>query len=249
MLEGLKVIELATYIAAPGAGGIMADWGADVIKIEPPGGDPIRQFFASVGIEGVAVNPVFELDNRGKRGIVLNLKTPRAQEAFRRLASRADVVIENYRPGVMRSFGLEYESLAANNPGLIYASISGYGHTGPDASKGGFDLVAQGVSGLMSITGEAGRPPVKVGVPVTDLGAGLFALAACGGQERDPRPIPGSWFADVAAVGQGGHSGFAVVSLLLDGEIETRANVTLTGGSAGGVHPWFIHEGTCASAP
>jgi formyl-CoA transferase len=120
----------------------------------------------------------FNAVNRGKRGIVLNLKSAAAQEAFRRLARQADIVIENYRPGVMKSFGLDHTSLSADQPGLIYASISGYGQTGPYASKGGFDLVAQGVSGLMSITGEPGGPPVKVGVPLTDLGAGLFALAA-----------------------------------------------------------------------
>jgi formyl-CoA transferase len=123
-------------------------------------------------------SPSYNAVNRGKRGIVLNLKNPAAQDAFRRLARTADVVIENYRTGVMRSFGLDYESLSRDNPGLIYASISGFGQTGPDAGKGGFDLVAQGVSGLMSITGEPGRAPVKVGVPITDIGAGFFALAA-----------------------------------------------------------------------
>jgi formyl-CoA transferase len=116
--------------------------------------------------------------NRGKRGIVLDLKCAPGREAFRRLARRADIVIENYRPGVMRTFSLDYESLRGDNPGLIYASISGYGQTGPSASKGGFDLIAQGVSGLMSVTGEPGRPPVKVGVPLTDLGAALFASSA-----------------------------------------------------------------------
>jgi formyl-CoA transferase len=106
------------------------------------------------------------------------LKTGPARTVFRRLLRRADVLIENYRPGVMRSFGLDYQTLAPEHPGLIYASISGYGQTGPDASKGGFDLIAQGVSGLMSVTGEPGRPPAKVGVPLTDLGAALFALSA-----------------------------------------------------------------------
>jgi crotonobetainyl-CoA:carnitine CoA-transferase CaiB-like acyl-CoA transferase len=100
-----------------------------------------------------------------------------AQEIVARLAKSTDVIVENYRPGVMTRFGLDYPTLSVDNPGLIYASISGYGQTGPDASKGGFDLVAQGVSGLMSITGEPGRPPVKIGIPVTDLGAGLFTLS------------------------------------------------------------------------
>jgi formyl-CoA transferase len=147
--------------------------GADVIKVEPPEGDSTRRMSGARGTD----SPSFNAVNRGKRGVVLNLKAPAARDAFRRLASRADIVIENYRPGVMRGFGLDYPSLSAQHPALIYASISGYGQTGPHASKGGFDLVAQGVSGLMSITGEPGRAPVKIGVPLTDLGAGLFALA------------------------------------------------------------------------
>jgi crotonobetainyl-CoA:carnitine CoA-transferase CaiB-like acyl-CoA transferase len=120
----------------------------------------------------------FNAVNRGKRGIVLDLKASGGQQAFKRLVGRTDIVIENYRPGVMRTFGLDYASLAPAHPSLIYASISGYGQTGPSASKGGFDLIAQGVSGLMSVTGEPGRPPVKVGVPLTDLGAALFAVSA-----------------------------------------------------------------------
>jgi formyl-CoA transferase len=123
-------------------------------------------------------SPSFNAVNRGKRGIVLDLKRPVAQQAFRWLLQTADILVENYRPGVMRAFGLDYDTLAPEFPRLIYASISGYGATGPDASKGGFDLVAQGVSGIMSVTGEPGGPPVKAGPPITDLGAGLFATIA-----------------------------------------------------------------------
>jgi formyl-CoA transferase len=148
--------------------------GADVIKVEPPGGDSTRRMAGASDCESAGFNAV----NRGKRGIVVDLGTVRGQEVVKRLLTTTDILIENYRPGVMRRFGLDYATLAPDHPGLIYASISGYGQTGPDASKGGFDLIAQGVSGLMSITGEAGGPPVKVGVPLTDLGAGLFALAA-----------------------------------------------------------------------
>jgi formyl-CoA transferase len=151
----------------------LCDMGADVIKVEPPEGDSTRRMAGRSGHD----SPSFNAVNRGKRGIVLDLKRAAGQDAFRRLARRADVIIENYRPGVMRRFGLDYAALTVDNPGLIYASISGYGQTGPSASKGGFDLVAQGVSGLMSITGEPGRPPVKAGVPLTDLGAALFALS------------------------------------------------------------------------
>jgi formyl-CoA transferase len=148
--------------------------GADVIKVEPPGGDSTRRMAGARGSDSAAFNAV----NRGKRSIVLDLKSAAGQDVFRRLLPRADVLIENFRPGVMASFGLDFAALAAQHPALIYASISGYGQTGPDASKGGFDLIAQGVSGIMSVTGEPGGPPVKCGVPITDLAAGLFALTA-----------------------------------------------------------------------
>jgi formyl-CoA transferase len=108
--------------------------------------------------------------------VVLNLKTAPGREAFERLARQADVLVESYRPGVMAELGLDYPRLSAANPRLVYASVSGYGQTGPDAQKGGFDLIAQGISGLMSVTGSPGGPPVKCGIPVTDLGAGLFLL-------------------------------------------------------------------------
>src|SRR5262249_30220269 len=103
---------------------------------------------------------------------------PVGRDAFLRMARSIDIVIENNRPGVMRKLGLDYQTLAASNPRLIYASISGYGHSGPDSAKGGFDLIAQGVAGIMSVTGEPGRPPVKAGIPLTDLGAALFAATA-----------------------------------------------------------------------
>jgi crotonobetainyl-CoA:carnitine CoA-transferase CaiB-like acyl-CoA transferase len=173
-LEGVRVLDVTQVMAGPFCAMQLCDMGADVIKVEPPEGDSTRRMAGRSGDD----SPSFNAVNRGKRGIVLDLKSTSAQDAFRRLARRADVIVENYRPGVMRRFGLDYPVLSGDNPGLIYASISGYGQTGPAASKGGFDLVAQGVSGLMSVTGEAGRPPVKAGVPLTDLGAALFALSA-----------------------------------------------------------------------
>src|SRR5713101_1946296 len=171
-LEGLSVLDVTQVMAGPYCAMLLADLGADVIKIEPPGGDSTRQMPGAVGTD----SPSFNAVNRGKRSIVLNLKTPAGRDAFKRLARSADILIENYRPGVMAALGLDYPSLANLNSGLIYASISGYGQTGPNRRKGGFDLIAQGVSGIMSITGEPGGPPVKAGIPVTDLGAGLFAL-------------------------------------------------------------------------
>jgi len=172
-LEGVRVLDVTQVMAGPFCAMQLCDMGAEVIKVEPPAGDSTRRMAGALGSDSASFNAV----NRGKRGIVLDLKTPPAREAFRRLVRTCDVLIENYRPGVMQSFGLDYASLAADHPGLIYASISGYGATGPDASRGGFDLVAQGVSGIMSVTGEVDGPPMKVGLPVTDLGAGLFALA------------------------------------------------------------------------
>jgi len=173
-LAGIRVLDVTEVMAGPFCAMQLCDMGADVIKVEPPGGDASRRMAGAVGNE----SPSFNAVNRGKRGIVLDLKTAEGQGFFRRLARRSDVVVENHRPGVMARFGLDYAALSADHPALIYASISGYGQTGPSANKGGFDLVAQGVSGLMSVTGEPGRPPTKVGVPITDLGAGLFALAA-----------------------------------------------------------------------
>jgi crotonobetainyl-CoA:carnitine CoA-transferase CaiB-like acyl-CoA transferase len=173
-LEGILVLDVTQVMAGPFCAMQLADLGADVIKIEPPGGDSTRRMAGASGTD----SPGFNAVNRGKRGIVLDLTTPLGQEAFRRLARRADIVIENYRAGIMRRFGLDYATLARDQLGLIYASISGYGQTGPARAKGGFDLIAQGVSGLMSVTGEPGRPPIKVGVPITDLAAALFALSA-----------------------------------------------------------------------
>ena len=173
-LEGIRVLDVAQVMAGPFCAMQLCDMGADVIKVEPPDGDPTRQ----MGARGGSDSAGFAALNRGKRAIVLDLKSAAGRRAFERLAAGADILIENFRPGVMQQLGLDYGTLSATNPRLIYASISGYGQTGPDAAKGGFDLIAQGVSGVMSVTGAPGAAPVKSGVPLTDLGAGLFALAA-----------------------------------------------------------------------
>lgn len=158
-------------MAGPYCAMLLADMGARVIKVEPPAGDSTRSMAGAKGSESAAFNAV----NRGKLGIVLDFSKREAVETYKRLARTADILVENYRPGVMARLGLDYASLSAENPRLIYASISGYGQTGPWASKGGFDLIAQGISGIMSVTGTPDGPPVKAGVPLTDLGAGLFA--------------------------------------------------------------------------
>ena len=171
-LSGLKVIEVAHIMSGPTAGMLLADLGADVIKVERvPDGDDTRRFTPP---EVNGESSAFMMMNRNKRGIALDLKHPAAKAALRRIIDRADVVVENFRVGTMERLGLGYEVLRRSNPRLIYCALSGYGLTGPDASKGGFDLVAQGLSGLMRITGEPGGPPIKVGSPVTDINAGIL---------------------------------------------------------------------------
>jgi crotonobetainyl-CoA:carnitine CoA-transferase CaiB-like acyl-CoA transferase len=172
-LSGMTVIELAHIMSGPTCGLMLADMGADVVKVEKPEGDDSRRFLPPA-IEGEAA--AFMMMNRNKRGIVINLKTDDGKAVLRRLVSQADVLIENFRMGTMEGFNLGYEVLKKDNPGLIYCEISGFGRTGPYAERGGFDLIAQGMSGLMAITGEGpGRPPVKVGAPASDIVAGILA--------------------------------------------------------------------------
>ncbi|MCZ0814160.1 MAG: CaiB/BaiF CoA transferase family protein [Pseudomonadota bacterium] len=171
-LAGMKVVELAHIMAGPVCGLMLADMGADVIKVEKPDGDDSRRFVPPA-INGESA--AYMMMNRNKRGIALNLKQADAVTALRRLLETADVVIENYRMGTMERLGLGYEELRQINPRLIYCEISGFGRTGPYAQRGGFDLIAQGMSGLMSITGEGpGRPPVKPGAPISDITAGII---------------------------------------------------------------------------
>src|SRR5438094_416059 len=160
-------------MAGPFCAMLLADMGADVIKIEPPGGETTR----AMDLEAApGVSAPFLAVNRNKRGLVLDLKRGEGVAVLKKLVATADVLIENYRPGVARRLGVDYATLAAINPRLIYCSISGFGQTGPYAERGGYDLIAQGMSGIMSATGSEGGAPVKIGVPITDLGAGLFAV-------------------------------------------------------------------------
>ena len=170
-LDGVKVLDCTQFMAGPYCTLILADMGADVVKIErPDGGDDTRR--SSPTISGVSSQ--FLMINRNKRSLALNLKAPEGKETFRRLAQGSDVVVQNFRPGTMEGLGLGYQDLRPTNPALIYCSISGFGQTGPYAHRGGFDLVAQGMSGIMSVTGLPDAPPVKVGVPITDLAAGMY---------------------------------------------------------------------------
>ncbi len=172
-LAGMKVIDLSQIMAGPTCSMLLADMGADVIKVEKlPGGDDSRTY-REPRVNGVSAP--FMIMNRNKRGMALNLKLAQGRHILLRMLADADVLLENFRGGTLEKLGLGYETLSAANPGLIYCAISGYGRTGPYSEKGGFDLIAQGFAGLMSVTGEPGRPPVKTGNPVSDINAGVLA--------------------------------------------------------------------------
>lgn len=180
LLDGVRVLEFGQIAAGPFTGSLLADLGADVVKVERPGGgDGMREWppqTANAG--GVTFSENFASVNRNKRSIALDIKDEADREALHELCRHADVVVENFRPGVMARNGFDYEQLANLNPGLIFCSISGYGQTGPYAGKGAFDVTIQAMSGLMSVTGEEHGGPVKCGVPVGDFCAGLYAAYA-----------------------------------------------------------------------
>lgn len=172
-LAGLLVVDFSRVLAGPFATMMLADLGARVVKVEKPdGGDDSRSYGPFVDDRSL----YFARVNRGKQSIALNLKEPAGLEVARALALRADVLVENYRPGVMDRLGLGVEELLGRNPRLVYCSISGFGHTGPWSQRPAYDAVVQGMSGLMAITGTPGGPPVKPGSPVADLSAGLYAF-------------------------------------------------------------------------
>jgi len=172
-LSGIRVIDMTQVMAGPFCCMLLGDMGADVIKVEPPEGETTRQMPLEVA---PGISAPFLAVNRNKRGIALDLKRPEGVAILKRLAASADVLVENYRPGVAQRLGIDYEVVRALNPKLIYCSISGFGQTGPYASRGGYDVIAQGMTGIMSATGSPDGPPVKVGVPIADLGGALFAV-------------------------------------------------------------------------
>ena len=172
-LEGVVVLDVTQVMAGPFCTLLLADMGADVIKVEKlQGGDDSRSFGPPF-IAGESA--AFLAINRNKRSVTLNLKSEEGRDVLRRLAGRSEILVENFRPGTMEGLGLHYEAIQEVNPTIIYCSISGFGQTGPYRSRGGFDLVAQGMSGLISVTGHPGGPPTKVAVPISDLNAGVFA--------------------------------------------------------------------------
>ncbi|MEM6486871.1 MAG: CoA transferase [Pseudomonadota bacterium] len=232
-LAHLVVLDLTRVRAGPACVRQLADWGANVIKIEPPEGDK-----AELG--GPRAGSDFQNLHRGKQSLTLDLKRPAGMALFRRLAAGADVVVENFRPGVKHRLGIDYATLAADNPGLVYASISGFGQSGPYADRPGFDQIAQGLGGLMSITGEPGRGPMRVGIPVADLTAGLFAaqaiLVALLERQVSGR---GQWVQTSLLQAQMFMLDFQAARYTADGEVP---------GQAGNNHPTMIPTGVFATA-
>lgn len=172
-LEGIKILELSRTLAGPYCSMMLADMGADVVKVEQPGsGDETRGFIPPT-MEGESC--YFLSLNKNKRSMTLNLKTEEGREIVKRLVLESDVLIENFRTGTMEKFGLGYDELKKINPRLIYCAVSGFGRTGPMKNEPAYDLLLQAIGGLMSVTGEPGRPPVKVGFSIVDLTTGLYA--------------------------------------------------------------------------
>ncbi len=181
-LKGVRVIELARILAGPWAGQLLADLGADVIKVEnPDGGDDTRKWGPPfvTGADGENLSAAYYHScNRGKRSIAVDFSTPEGAEVVRRLAATADVLIENFKLGGLKKYGLDYESLKKINPRLVYCSITGFGQDGPYAPRAGYDFIIQGMAGMMSITGEPGREPQKAGVAISDIFTGLYSVIA-----------------------------------------------------------------------
>nr|WP_216666694.1 CoA transferase [Bordetella trematum] len=197
-MQGVRVIEFCNVAAGPFCGMLLADMGADLIKVEHPGGGDTLRNWPPI-TDGFSEN--FASLNRNKRSVTLDLKSPEGQARARELVAQADVLLENNRPGVMKRLGLDYETLKALNPRLLYCSISAYGQTGPRSGEGGFDLTIQAMSGVMSVTGEADGAPVKCGVPLADFAAGLYAAFAVAAALRQAQQTGQGAHIDVPMLG------------------------------------------------
>ena len=232
-LSHLRVIDLTRVRAGPTCAKQFADWGADVIKVEAPATGSEDGFGPRQGSD-------FQNLHRNKRSLTLNLKDPRGVEVLERLVKTADILIENYRPDVKHRLGIDYDTLAKVNPGLIYASISGFGQDGPYRDRAGFDQIAQGMGGLMWVTGLPGQGPVRAGIPVADLTAGLFAalgiLIAL--QERS-RSGKGQWVQSSLLSAMVAMMDFQAARWLLEGDVP---------GQAGNDHPTSIPTGVFPTA-
>ncbi len=235
-LDGLVVLDLSRILAGPTCTQLMGDLGAEVIKIESPGGDDTRTWGPPFALDPKGkptdLSAYFMSSNRNKKSVALDLTDPAAQKALYDLAARADVVIENFKPGGLTKYGLDHDTLCAAYPALVYCSISGFGQTGPNRDKPGYDLMAQGFGGIMSITGEAGEEPMKVGVGVADVVCGLYAtvgiLSAL--RHRD-------------ATGEGQHIDIALVDATMSWLANQGLNYLTSGVAplrAGNAHPNIV---------
>jgi crotonobetainyl-CoA:carnitine CoA-transferase CaiB-like acyl-CoA transferase len=230
-LTGLRVLELARILAGPWAGQILADLGADVIKVERAGaGDDTRGWgppFVPAADGGNLSAAYFHCTNRGKRSIELDFASAEGQRIVKKLAARSDVLIENFKVGSLAKFGLDYKSLVAANPRLIYCSVTGFGQTGPAAPRAGYDLMAQGIGGIMGLTGNADGEPMRAGVPVSDVFSGVYSvvgiLAAMARREKTGR----GGYIDAALVDSTvGVLAFQSLNYLVSGEIPKRIGNT-----------------------
>ena len=226
-LSDYLVLDLTRVRSGPTCVRQLADWGADVIKIEAPNDK------SAMG--GPRTGPDFQNLHRNKRSMALNLKSEEGKKIFKKLAEKADVVVENFRPDVKYRLGIDFNSLSTKNPGLVYASISGFGQDGPLADRPGFDQIAQGMGGLMSITGEPGRGPMRVGIPIADLCAGLFAAQAIfiALLERS-KSGKGQWVQTSLLQAQAFMLDFQAARYLMDGDVPKQA---------GNNHPTSIPTG------
>ncbi|GAW36317.1 succinyl-CoA:(R)-benzylsuccinate CoA-transferase subunit BbsF [Roseovarius sp. A-2] len=235
-LDGLVVLDLSRILAGPTCTQLLGDLGAEVIKIESLAGDDTRQWGPPFAVDAEGrptdLSAYFMSSNRNKQSVAVDLTDPQVQKMLHDLAGRADVVIENFKPGGLRKYGLDHETLCATYPGLVYCSISGFGQTGPNRDKPGYDLMAQGFGGIMSITGEAGEEPMKVGVGVADVVCGLYAatgiLAAL--RHRD-------------ATGEGQHIDLALVDTTMSWLVNQGLNYLTSGVAptrAGNAHPNIV---------
>jgi formyl-CoA transferase len=234
-LDGIKVLDLSRARSGPTAARQLADWGADALMIEPP-----FSVNPDANMSGPRTGPDFQNLNRNKRSMTLNLKDPEGLAIFKRLAASSDVVLENFRPDVKVRLGIDYETLAKSNPRLIYASISGFGQSGPYRDRPGFDQIAQGMGGLMSITGLPGQGPVRVGIAIDDLTAGVFTamgvLLALIERQRSGR---GQWVHSSLLQAQIAMLDFQAARWLMAGEVA---------GQAGNNHPTAITTGLFPTA-
>ncbi len=225
LLDGVRVLDMSRVLAGPYCTALLADLGADVVKVEPDRGDDSRHLGPFVDDESV----YFAQLNRGKRSVALDLKSPDDLAFFRQLADRADVVVENFRPGVAAKLGVDYETLSASSPGLVYASISGFGQDGPLSHLPAYDLVVQAMSGLMAATGDPSSPPTRVGESLGDLCAGMFASWA----------ICAALFARQRS-GEGEHLDVAMLDSLVSLQVTAMSLRTVDGrlpGRIGNRHP------------